>query len=385
VIAGGSVGALEAMLALRHLAADAVSVTLVCPRTYFEYRPMAVVEPFGGPAPRFDLGALAAAGGALHVRDAVAGVDPATRSVDLSAGGQLQYDFLVVTVGARAVVGVPGATPFWAGAGQQEFRELVAQLESGAVADAVVAVPGGATWPLPAYELALQTAHRLGADRARGRMVLVTPERAPLDVFGRRISAVVHDLLRERGVELVAASTPERFADGELRLARGGALPADRVVALPRLRGPAIPGLSQDDDGFLPTDEHGRVDGVDHVYAAGDAAAGPVKQGGIAAHQADAVAQSIALAAGLPVDPTPLRPVLRAVLLTGGKPLFLRRALADPGDPHGERAAVADHPFWWPPDKIAGRYLAPFLSAAEPLPSVVAPTAAAVSDLPASV
>ena len=153
-------------------------------------------------------------------------------------------------------------------------------------------------------------------------------------------------------------ATPESFAEGRLHLT-DGSLPADRVVALPRLFGPAIPGLPRDPEGFLPTDASGRIDGVEHVYGAGDGTASRLKQGGMAAHQADAAAQAIALAAGAPVDPTPLRPVLRAVLLTGGgKPLYLRRRLADPTDLDGgvDRS-----------DKIAGRYLAPFLSRAEPL------------------
>ncbi len=302
-----------------------------------------------------------------HTRDAVASVDTEARAVSLSAGGKLEYDFLLMAVGARAVAAVPGATPFWAGTGLQEYRALVQEMEAGTVADAVVAVPRGVTWPLPAYELALQTAHALGAARARGRVVLTTPERAPLEAFGRRIAARVGELLRERGVELVTEATPESFAEGRLHLT-DGSLPADRVVALPRLFGPAIPGLPRDPEGFLPTDASGRLEGVEHVYGAGDGTASRLKQGGMAAHQADAAAQAIALAAGAPVDPTPLRPVLRAVLLTGGgKPLYLRRRLADPTDLDGDRAAIAEHPFWWPSDKIAGRYLAPFLSRAEPL------------------
>ena len=375
VIAGGSVAALEAMLALRHMADDAISVTLVCPRTYFEYRPLAVTEPFEGSVPRFELAALVS-GRARHVHDAVAAVDPGACSVGLSAGGKLEYDYLLVAVGARPVAGVAGATPFWAGTGQQEFRTLLAELEAGTVANAVVAVPGGATWPLPAYELALQAASGLGGDRSAGRIALVTPEPAPLEIFGRRISTTVGALLRDRGIKVIFGATPERFVDGKLRLAGGASLRADRVVALPRLYGPAISGLPHDADGFLPTDEWGRVEGVDGVYAAGDATTCPVKQGGVAAHHADAAAQAIALAAGVPVDPTPLRPVLRSVLLTGGKPLFLRRRLRDAADHHGDHAAVGDHPFWWPPDKIAGRYLAPFLSAAEPLAraSTEAPT-----------
>ena len=172
-------------------------------------------------------------------------------------------------------------------------------------------------------------------------------------------------------------ATPEQFADGRLHFT-GGSLRADRVVALPRLYGPAIPGLPQRPGGLSSRrTPSGRIDGVEQVYGAGDGTAFRLKQGGMAAHQADAAAQAIALAAGAPVDPTPLRPVLRAVLLTGvASPSTCAAACGPHGSrrrPRGDRG----HPFWWPPDKIAGRYLAPFLSRAEPL-------APAASALPAS-
>ena len=46
VIAGGGVAAVEAALALRDLAGDRVSMTLVSPRPDFVLTPMAVGEPF---------------------------------------------------------------------------------------------------------------------------------------------------------------------------------------------------------------------------------------------------------------------------------------------------------------------------------------------------
>jgi sulfide:quinone oxidoreductase len=364
VIAGGGVAALEAMLALDHLAGPRFAVTVVSPTDSFEYRPLAVTEPFdGAPPPRYELGGLLSTRGARHVKDAVAAVDSEAGAVELVSGGRLPYDFLLLAPGARATVGVPGATHFWSNAGAREVRSLVSALEHGAVHDIAVAVPDGVSWPLPAYELALQVAHRRSAAGTGGRMLLVTPERAPLEAFGRRAGAAVRDLLHEREVALVTDSTPEQFSGRSLQLAGGRALRADRAIALPRLRGPEIAGLPRDPDGFIPIDEMSRVTGVERVWAAGDATTFPVKQGGVAAHHADAAAQSIALAAGVAVDPTPFRPVLRAVLLTGGAPLYLRRTLFDPDDPHGDTTALAAHPFWWPPDKIAGRYLAPFLSA----------------------
>ncbi len=99
--------------------------------------------------------------------------------------------------------------------------------------------------------------------------------------------------------------------------------------------------------------------GTEAVWAAGDAAAFPIKQGGLAAQQADVVARSIAARAGADVEPLPYRPVLRGVMLTGRGRAWMRRDLAG----HDDAGDVARHALFWPPTKIAGRYLAPYLSA----------------------
>jgi sulfide:quinone oxidoreductase len=140
-----------------------------------------------------------------------------------------------------------------------------------------------------------------------------------------------------------------------------GVVPADQVISVPRAQGRHIVGLPQDDDGFVHTDGHGRVCGTADVYAAGDITSYPIKQGGIAAQQADAAAQSIAVAAGAPVKPTPFQPVLRALLLTGGEPLFIE---SSPGEIDGPRAVgeTSNEPLWWPPSKIAAHHLAPYLA-----------------------
>jgi sulfide:quinone oxidoreductase len=93
------------------------------------------------------------------------------------------------------------------------------------------------------------------------------------------------------------------------------------------------------------------VSGLDDVWAAGDLTTFSVKQGGIAAQQADAAAEAIAAAAGAEIDPAPFRPVLRGLLLTGLVPRYL--ATDHPAD---------TEPLWWPPTKIVGRYLSPFLA-----------------------
>ena len=145
------------------------------------------------------------------------------------------------------------------------------------------------------------------------------------------------------------------------------------MIALPRLVGPGIPGLPHGAHGFIPVDAHGRVPGVPDVFAAGDATTFPLKQGGLATQQADAAAETIAAELGAAVTPAPFRPVMRGLLLTGGAPLYLRSVLTPAGEPtpaaRARRArdvAVSRRALWWPPGKIAGRYLAPLLATARP-------------------
>jgi sulfide:quinone oxidoreductase len=135
---------------------------------------------------------------------------------------------------------------------------------------------------------------------------------------------------------------------------------ADRIVALPVTTPIPIQGLPRDRDGFTPVDSHGLVRGVDDLYAAGDGTWFPVKQGGLACQQADAAAESIASQAGASVEPSSFRPVLRGRLLTGSKPLFMRRDISGTA---GDESTSSGHTLWWPPGKVAGAYLAPYLAA----------------------
>ena len=152
------------------------------------------------------------------------------------------------------------------------------------------------------------------------------------------------------------------FARGRLRLADGEPLSATAVVALPRLTGPAVSGLPQDGEGFVPVDERGRVLGEDGAYAVGDMTTHPMRQGGLATQQADAVAHSIAFAEGADVEPRLYRPALHGMLLTGDKPLYLRTDR----DPTEAPAA-----FWWPAatsDHISRRTRSPAGHLAQPPP-----------------
>ena len=374
VIAGGGVAALEAALALRALAEGRIDVELVAPEPRFWYRPAAVGEPFGLAAvTSFPLADLAARAGAFFTPGVLEAVDVGEGVARTEAGMSIPFDALLVACGASPAPAVKGAITFRGPQDSDAIARLLDALEAGQVRRLAFAVPAGAAWSLPLYEVALMTGAHVAAHGLDGvELTLVTPEDRPLGLFGGDASDAVAALLAERGIEVRAGSYPVAFEDGRLAVLPDGGIAADSVVALPRLYVPPIDGVPQTDEGFVPVDAHCRVAGLSGVWAAGDVTSFPVKQGGLAAKQADAAAESIAAAAGVPVQPSPFRPILRGLLLTGGAPHFLR------GDPtgRGEESLVNTEPLWWPPAKIVGRHLAPFLAGLEP-------TAAAHEGVPA--
>jgi sulfide:quinone oxidoreductase len=359
LIAGGGVAGIETLLALRVLAENQVALELLAPEPAFVYRPLAVAETFGlGEEHRFELSRIAADQGAGLHADGLASVEPARHVARTSSGAEIGYDALVVARGAQPRDAVSGAITFAGARDIDAVQAAVAEAEDGAIAQLVFAAPGGVSWPLPLYELALMTAARLRRAGSRARISVVTAEDSPLDIFGTTASESVSQLLADAGIDVIAGEYPASFQDGELHLVPDRVLKADRVIALPWLEGPRIPGLPHDQHGFIPVDRYGAVTGVADVYAVGDVANFPIKQGGLAAQQADSVAEVIAARAGVDVRPQPFRPMLRGMLLTGGQPEYLR---AEPTGGRGESVA-SDGALWWPPSKIAGRYLAPYLA-----------------------
>jgi sulfide:quinone oxidoreductase len=356
LVAGGGVAALEAVLALQALAGDRVEIELLAPGRNFTYRPLAVAEPFRvGSVRRIPLAAIAHDRGVRLQRDALARVLPDERAVETQGGARLDYDTLVLALGARPVETVPGALTFRGPQDAGRVADIVEQLRRGALCRVAFVVPSGTTWTLPLYELALQTAAALRGSAPQAELTVVTPEPGPLAAFGREASETVAALLAERDVRLRAGALVDEYDAGQLWLGVGGSLAADRVIALPRLLGPRLRGVPSDPLGFVPVDELTRVIAVDGVHAVGDMTAHCLKQGGLAAQQADVAASVIAAAAGVSVALQPYRPVLRGLLLTGGEMRFLRRS------PDGASEA-SDELLWWPPAKIAGRHLAPYLA-----------------------
>jgi len=362
VIVGGGVAGLEAMVALEDLAGERAEVELIAPRREFAYRPLAVGEPFrAGRVIDFDLDQLAErAGASFRLASAIA-IDSERRRVITHDGREVPYDYLLLAPGTRMLWTVPGAVTFWGVADEGGVAEVVGRLGEELLHRVIFTRPSGASWPFPAYELALLAEAELtrAGSRAGATLMVLTPEDRPLGLFGVRASEQVGSLLAERGIEVITATHPVNFDGSQLHVAPGRPIKADAVISTPRIEGRTIAGVPNDRSGFIPVDEHGRVRGMQRAFAAGDVTTFPVKQGGIAAQQAEVAAEAIAAELGSSVKPRPFEPVLRATLWTGEEPRYLYGKLV-PGS--GDTSLFSDHAPWEHEGKIVGHYLAPFLS-----------------------
>jgi sulfide:quinone oxidoreductase len=361
LIAGGGVAALEAALALRDLADDRVDITLLAPEPRFAYRPMRVREPFGySVAKTYQVAEIAQDIGAEFVQDAFKRLDADRSTVHTEQGAVIEYDALLLALGARLRPAFSHGLTIDDWKLDEQLHGLIQDIEGGYVGSLAFVAPSPMSWPLPIYELALMTHRRAYDMNVELLITIITPEEAPLAVFGSTVSETVSGLLESRGIKTILSARSEVPAPGHVSIHPGDrSVRADRIVALPQLFGPSTPGVPGGGErGFIPIDAHCAIPHLEHVWAAGDATDFPIKHGGIASQQADTAAAAIAALAGAGVEQKPFRPEIHAVLLGADKPLYMSAHVTGG---HGSSSQISETPTWSPPSKIAAKYLAPYL------------------------
>jgi len=357
VVAGGGVAAIELVLALHELAGRRVRITLLAPNDELDIRALRTLASFtGAPPPRLPLKPIALRTHARFERTTLQRVIPDEHVAELIDGRRLDYDAIVIAVGARPVAAYDGGVATF-GTAPDQVSAVLGDLESGRARSAAFVVPPGVAWTLPLYELALLTAERLSGKEPR-RLLLVTPEAAPLALFGSDAAAAAGQLLADAGIELHLGAYASIDAPGHIALRPSDEqLDVDRVVALPRPMGNAPDGVPCDADGFVAVDDSGQVRGIEDVFAIGDVTTFPVKQGGLACQLADVVAEQLAARAGADVATHAFRPVLRGQLLAGSRTLHLSAPIAGGAGPGVAQA----RPIWRPSHKVDARYLSRLL------------------------
>ena len=276
---------------------------------------------------------------------------------------RVPYDALLVAVGARSEPALRRALTWDAEADAELFGGLLRDLDEGYAKRVAFVVPPGVAWALPAYELAMMTAWQAwGMGHDDIEVTVYTPEDAPLGLFGTRPTADSREGTWRRqgfmqaGVYVTAGSsrTPAgwfccRASDRSMSTAsspcRGR---SDR----------RCPDFRRTLAGSCPPTFTGRVPDVDRVWAAGGRdclsrqtgrSRGPA--GGCCGRGDRGGGRCGRCAAAF-------SPGAPGMMLTGRGKAWMRHAPAGDGEGSAERRAL-----WWPPTKIAGRYLSPYLAA----------------------
>ncbi|HEX6116430.1 MAG TPA: hypothetical protein VFY99_04970 [Solirubrobacterales bacterium] len=354
IVYGGDIAALETALALRPLCCERCEVTLVSPVRDLPVRTHAAGAPSaeGRPA-RFDIGALASEHGLAFRSDAIVAVDDERREARTITGSRIPFDALVIAFGARPRGAIPGVTTCWGAGDAGALDGVLDEMRLGTARRVAFAIPPGIRWTLPTYELALTTARRIRREGLSGReLILATYESRAVELLGPDAERVVARRLADAEIELVTSREPVAFAEGSLVLRPGGSIEVDRALSMPVVEGPRIAGLPRDSEGFLPVDGFGRVRGAKRIWAAGEVTSFPVREAGIAAQQALAVAASIAAEAGVQVESSPFRPSISGLLRS-------------PGGAHPGTSTNGNGPWslWWPPEQLAGEHLSAHIGA----------------------
>lgn len=356
LVVGSGPGALEATLAISRSEQLDAEISLISPQTEFLYRPNLVMEPFGVTSTaRYSVGEIIRHPSVQQWQGMIERVDHAAGKTWSPEGDEFDFDAAVIATGAAPRIELPQpaitvGAPDW----KEETTRVVAEIDAGEVRCVVFTKPAGAAYGLPMYELALMAADRASKqDQQQIAIAVVTPEAAPLEIFGAENSAQVARLCAGLGVTVHTGTYVSTFDGAAATLADGNVVPADRVVSLPLLE-PRVPeGVPTGAGGFVEVDEHQLVAGTTNIYAVGDVTDFPLKQGGLASEAADAAAEAIEVQLGTREHATPFSGETEALLLTTQTRLAMRARISH----QGSEALPIEQPTG-PVQKIASRLLA---------------------------
>jgi len=393
VVGAGTAG-LEGLLSAREQLGSRAELRLIAPEHEFRYRPMSPGSLFRPALERgLAIADLVAQVGATWVADRADVIYEAERNVLTRDGDTVSFDFLLLAIGARSKRALRQGHVWERGADPGFLDQIILGIAAGGVRSVAVAVPRGARWPIPAYELALILAWT--ATGTDAQVTLLTAEEKPLGALGRDATDAVARELDAAGVQVITgvevidehernAQTseladlllvPEEPADeadalmGEpsdparVRLGTGSAVEFERLISLPTVVGPFINGVATDAIGFIEVDEALKVCGSERVWAAGGCIAAALEHSALSARQSDAAIAAIVAAiagkAGAGSTRSSLPPDLTGILLTGAREQWLSENPVGTHEP-------STRCLWWPPGRAVGHMLAHRIAAWDP-------------------
>src|SRR3954449_3087717 len=303
VILGGGYAGLPAARALeRRLPQQSAHVTLVSDTNFMLYTPLLPGAAGGTLEPRHVVVPLREE---LHRTDIrlgrVIGLDPHAKRVHVerAEGGptELPYDQLIIALGSTSrTLPIPGLEEH--GVGFKTLSEAIAlrnrlieTLERAEVSDDpqvrrallnyvfVGAGYAGLEGIAELQDFARDVVERYPRCRLEGlRFILVEARDRVMPEISESLAAFASNELRRRGIEIRTSTTLDRVEPDHVVLSGDERIPCRTVCWTAGVRPvPVVAelGLPLDDGGRIVTDEYCRVEGLDNVWAIGDAAAIP--------------------------------------------------------------------------------------------------------------
>lgn len=277
LVLGGGFGGLAAAHELRRRMPAADDITVISAKDTF----------FVGFAKLWELGDLRPlaegsrsltrleAYGIRFVHAEITAIDPATRSVETSAG-TFTGDGLIVALGAtppkpHAQLFENGVHNLYSADALPKIKSALADLDHGTIAVSILGAPY--LCPPAPFEAALVIDEWL---RARGRrnnidIVVSTPQPITLPVAGPDASHFLAERLSERDVTVLTEHKVDTISsDGTVRFANGKLLHADVRLGVPAAAPPRVVQPLADDSGWIRPDRETFATSTARVYAVGD-------------------------------------------------------------------------------------------------------------------
>ena len=306
-ILGSGFAALTTIRELRKTGVDA-EITVVSPRDSLVYLPSLIWMPAGlrdAADLTVPLAGFFAENGVKWHPGSVEAVTDGGRTVKTTTG-IVENDYLVIASGGRFLKKLPGienaVIPCEGTASGEAIRDRLAGLAGGTIAIGFATNPKepGAVRGGPMFEFlfGIDTLLRREGRRDKFRLVFFNPSKQPGQRLGSKAVAGLLKEMARRGIETHLGHKPVKF-EADAVVTEGGRIPADLILFMPGMTGPAW--LEASDDlpkspgGFVQADDKCRASGLDRVYVAGDSGNYPgpdwlAKQ----AHQADLQAAALA-------------------------------------------------------------------------------------------
>ncbi len=292
VICGAGFAGLSA---ISRLTRAGMRVTLVDAHLYSTFQPLLYQVATGGLNPgdvAYPAGGFAGRYGAIFRRGELAAIDAASRTIKLSNGLELGYDYLILATGVSATYyGVKGAAEHTFGlythTDAVALRDhLMAAFERLSVDSgdlSMTVVGGGATGVELAGTAAELRATVLRAtfpdvDPARVHVSVVEAAPSLLGAFHPRLREYARAQLAGRGVNIRLNTRIEEVTATQVLLAGGEALPSDLTVWTAGVAASGAVagwGLPQGHGGRILVGPDLRVKEQDRIFAVGDVAVNP--------------------------------------------------------------------------------------------------------------